>query len=290
MTSAAPRARLEVGDPQPLQHVPVLRAHRRWPSANDIGQTLGHRGHLVSTPSLGRGADLGVDVQLHRRGDGKARVTGSSAAPVASARAAGPAGIRAVSPKNDTSTPDAVRSRSASRQTPPRRAAAREDPVRRPLAAGQGQHLHAERLAERHEPVEQLGRLEPFRDGGERHAVADQPRAGLVPVAHVRQGQDHAAAGGPYRGDLVETDTVYGPRDRRRSGREAENLVPVTKVGTHALRDSTRRPTGPTTRDRLASSRRTPLPRRHQPTSAMSTKTATPSHSGARRSAAQPSR
>ncbi|CAM5242290.1 hypothetical protein SNARM312S_07709 [Streptomyces narbonensis] len=46
-------------------------------------------------------------------------VTGSSSAPVCCARIAGPAGIRAVSPKNVTSTPDADRSRSATRQTRP---------------------------------------------------------------------------------------------------------------------------------------------------------------------------
>ncbi len=46
-------------------------------------------------------------------------MTGSRAAPVSSARAAGPAGIRAGSPKKSTSTPAAVRSRSANRQTRP---------------------------------------------------------------------------------------------------------------------------------------------------------------------------
>ncbi len=47
------------------------------------------------------------------------RVTGSSSAPVCWASSAGPAGMRAVAPKNDTSTPDADRSRSATRQTRP---------------------------------------------------------------------------------------------------------------------------------------------------------------------------
>lgn len=47
------------------------------------------------------------------------RVTGISSAPVCWASSAGPAGIRAVAPKNDTSTPDADRSRSATRQIRP---------------------------------------------------------------------------------------------------------------------------------------------------------------------------
>ncbi|GDY58051.1 hypothetical protein SVIO_086740 [Streptomyces violaceusniger] len=47
------------------------------------------------------------------------RVTGSSRAPVWRASAAGPAGIFARSPKNDTSTPEADRSRSATRHTRP---------------------------------------------------------------------------------------------------------------------------------------------------------------------------
>lgn len=48
-----------------------------------------------------------------------ARVTGSSSAPVCWASRAGPAGIRAAAPKNVTSTPEADRSRSATRQTRP---------------------------------------------------------------------------------------------------------------------------------------------------------------------------
>ncbi|GFN02587.1 hypothetical protein Smic_11430 [Streptomyces microflavus] len=47
------------------------------------------------------------------------RVTGSSIAPVCWASRAGPAGIRAVAPKNETSTPEAERSRSATRQIRP---------------------------------------------------------------------------------------------------------------------------------------------------------------------------
>ena len=65
--------------------------------------------------------------------------TGSSAAPVVAASSAGPAGIRAVSPKNRTSTPRLVRSRSPSRHTTPparSRSASTSDGVRSPPVSG----------------------------------------------------------------------------------------------------------------------------------------------------------
>ena len=66
------------------------------------------------------------------------------------------------------------------------------------------QHLHAETLAERDEPVIDRLRLQPLRhDGNRAGPLGDQPRGSHVVVAQVRQGEDHPAAG---RG-VVE----YGP-------------------------------------------------------------------------------
>ena len=88
-----------------------------------------HRRSAASSPGpwrRGRPVDgtrtCGWIRPCHRRRSGYQRVTGSSAAPVSCASAAGPAGIRAAAPKKSTSIPVDVRSRSASRQsTPPLR-------------------------------------------------------------------------------------------------------------------------------------------------------------------------
>src|SRR5216683_7494826 len=124
------------------------------------------------------------------------KIAGISAAPVCTASAAGPPIMRAFSPKNSTSMPPPVTSRSQIRPgnlAGPQPLGQDGEPLR--PAAG-GQHLHAESLAERDEPVVDRLRLHPLDHGGNRACpLGDDPCASQVVVAHVGQGEDHPAAG-----------------------------------------------------------------------------------------------
>ena len=120
---------------------------------------------------------------------------------------------------------------------------ARPQPLRhhaeRVRAAGGRQHLHAEPLPEVEELLEDRLGLEPLGHGGERAgAVADDPPARLLEVAHVRQGEDHAAAvlhvlEGQVR--LVEVDVHAGRDPVGRDHLHAERLQVVPRVRAHDL-------------------------------------------------------
>ena len=148
----------------------------------------------------------------------------------------------------------------------PRRAAgrrARRTGGRSPPVSGE--HLHAQGLAEGDEPVEQRRRLEPFGDGGERDSGCGDPRAGVVPVAHVRQREDRPPAGGvrlaqagarrrtciPADDPLPPTCSAAG-RPPASSGRRSASPRGPARPGRH------RAPT----RARFARSRRDALPPR----------------------------
>ncbi len=102
------------------------------------------------------------------------------------------------------------------------------------LTTGERDDLHAERGAEPHEPIEQRGRFHPFRDRRERLPVRGQPRAGMFPVAHVRQRGDGAPArrqGRPQPRLRQHAHAVDDPVTRHVL--QAEDLQPVAGVGTH---------------------------------------------------------
>ncbi|GAA3241540.1 hypothetical protein GCM10020256_64590 [Streptomyces thermocoprophilus] len=138
-------------------------------------------------------------------------VTGSSSAPVCWASSAGPAGIRAVSPKNRTSTPEADRVAVGDQADQAAVAQAARERAEGGAAAVR-QDLHAEALAVGDEPVVQGLRLQPLGDRGERDAqLGGDPGARQVPVGEVGQGEDDALAGGHAVDEVVH---VRGGRSR----------------------------------------------------------------------------
>ena len=159
---------------------------------------------------------------------------GISAAPVCTASAA-TAEIRAFSPNISTSTPLSFRSRSLTRQTRPPRAQPLGQGAERAAAAGQREDLEAQALPEPQEAlVDRLG-PQPLGDGGELPGpAADDPGAGLLEVAHVRQRDDHAAAGlqvGEQRRLVRALEAHPGHQPLGGGHRQPEDLEPVPGVG-----------------------------------------------------------
>ena len=115
--------------------------------------------------------------------------------PVRRAKVAGPPGNWVRSPKKSTSTPALPPMlRSHRRHTTWLALSARS--TARAGARPDGDDLHAETTPERHEPLEELGRLQGLDDDGHREAQLDEPHAGPFPAAEVGQGQDAAPTGG----------------------------------------------------------------------------------------------
>ncbi len=103
-------------------------------------------------------------------------------------------------------------------------------------AAAVRQDLHAEALAVGDEAVvERLG-LQAFGDRRERRPQrGGDPGAGQVPVGQVRQGEDHAPAGGEPVGQVVEVLRLEArPHPLGAPGRQPEGLHPVAQVRAHA--------------------------------------------------------
>ncbi len=113
----------------------------------------------------------------------------------------------------------------------------RQDPE--PARAGRvRQHLHAQPLPERHEPVMQRFRAQPLRHRGDLSGAAEHdPGARVLPVAHVRQREDHPAARRqvPERGLLLASRPHPAEDLRRRDHRQPERLQPVPQIGTHPV-------------------------------------------------------
>ena len=104
---------MDVGEPQRLQHVPVLGVLR------DVGgEAVGDR-LVAPVTSLRPRTGTGGWKRMPQPSGANQHPNGSNAAPVAAASRAGPLGTRAGAPKRSTVTPESVRSRSASRQTTP---------------------------------------------------------------------------------------------------------------------------------------------------------------------------
>ena len=186
--------RVEVDEPEALQHVPVS-GMRGDALGEGVGEALAQLCDLLLLAALGGHLDSGQTLAYCTPSPYQ-RVTGHSAAPVARASAAGPAGILVVSPKNSTGTPLSVRSRSATRHTIPPDLSRRSRPPKVPAAAGEREHFHADGLAVAQPALEELLRLEPLGDGGEAVADGRGPGTRMVPVPHVRKRQDDAAARG----------------------------------------------------------------------------------------------
>ena len=183
------------------------------PVCEGVGQRLRHRRHVGVRDRLVRTA-------IRQPSAVNDRCTGSSVAPVAQREGRGAGGhprrrAEELAPRRRAPTGRGRRAGTACRR-PASRSVSTSNGGR--LAAGQRQHLHAERLAEGDEPVVQRLGLQPLGDGRERHAGGAAPGAGGVPVAAVRQRQDGAAAGGDA---VAEPLLVHGRRCARRCARGA---------------------------------------------------------------------
>ena len=203
--------------------------------------------------------------------------TGISAAPVCSASAAGPRhhpGLLAEEVHLDAVPGDVAVTGQA-------------DALPRPQPPGQypewlgppagGQHFHAQSLAERQEPLVEGLRLEPLHDRRERACPAgDDPCSGLIPVSHVRQREDHAAAGRQMSSAACTSPWRLSchAREAARPASPAAGKPPASNghrsASTPATPPARSAPvaSGPSTRRRLPSSTWTDGPWRRQATSA----------------------
>ena len=268
-----PSGGVEIREPQALQHVPVLRVVGDA-GGEGVGQRLCHDRRLLGPGPCSGHLDRRMDPALHDRRvvvperhgqQQRARLLGEQGR---SGRHPGRlaeelhldagGGQVAVGDQAD---------QAAVAQPPGERAEGGAAAVR--------QDLHAEALAVGDEPVVERLRLEAFGDRGERRLqLGGDPRAGEVPVGHVRQREDDAAAGGEAVGQVVHVLGLEAGLDALARSRRAAGRTPSSSAGTtacprararRAARDSRR---APRARSWL-SSRRTPLPRRFQARSAM---------------------
>ena len=177
--------------------------------------------------------------------------------------------MRVGSPKKSTCTPVRVRSRSAIRHTTllsRSRSTSTSNGGRSPPVSGQ--HLEAQALPVGDEPAVQRLRLQPLGDGGERAVVLDQPHAGHVPVAAVRQRQDRAAArrrARPRRLDALDTSSSCAaelPRDpSTATGMPPASIGRTTPAKHESARPAPRAGSTPMTRARFLRSCSGPPPR-----------------------------
>ena len=230
--AVAGRRRVQVGGEHPLEHVPVLRVLGCPSSKTRASCWVIAATFSALVPAAGTGisswmrapqpSSLEPERHRHQRGAGLHRQGGGRGHP----------GLLAEEVDLDAA---AVTSRSPTRQTrPPARSRWASTPNGL-WPAGRRQHLHAEPLAEREERLgDRLG-LQPLGHGGELAGPAgDDPRPGLLAVAHVRQGEDHAAAGlagcraspPPPR---LDVHPGHDPLDG--DHRQPEHLQPVPGVG-----------------------------------------------------------
>ena len=159
--------------------------------------------------------------------------------------------------------------------------------------AGRGEHLEPEPFPEGEEPPGQRLGLEPLGHGGELgHATGDDPRSGLVPVAHVRQ-REHRTATGGERGEqpvlplacisvISRSGLITGSRNTSNQYLAYE-CMPARDSARSSLPDGS----GPTTRRRFASSNWTPGPCRRQAISPACWNTHRPHDSGTRQTSHQ---
>ena len=76
--------------------------------------------------------------------------------------------------------------------------------------------------------------MQPLGDGRERNAGEHQPGAGVVPVAHMREGEDGAFAGGVRIPQVMFLRDVHAADDPLgREHRQPEALQPVAGVRAH---------------------------------------------------------
>jgi hypothetical protein len=219
-----------------LQHVPVLRVPGD-PILEHPRQLLGHGGDLLLPGTCPGHGNLLVNVRApvlslvpqrhrHQRGPGllgkrgrAAHDPGGLAEELALDPAAGQ--VPFAQQGDQTASPQPLR----------------QDPE--PARAGRvRQDLHAQPLPERHEPVMQRFRAQPLRHCGDLPGAAEHdPGARVLPVAHVRQREDHPADRRqvPERCLLLASRPHPAQDLRRRDHRQPEYLQPVPQIRTHRV-------------------------------------------------------
>ena len=193
--AARPRAGVQVGGEHPLQHVPVLRV-----LGDRLARTPAASCWLIAATFSRAGARLGHR-DLRRRCARPSRLprtrsrSGISAAPVCTASAAVRGDPRLL-PEHLDLDPALLQVAVADQADQ----AAGPQPLgqgaERAASAGQREHLEPQALPEPHEAL--VDRLGPSRSATVVNCArpaGDDPGAGLLEVAHVRQRDDHAPAG-----------------------------------------------------------------------------------------------
>ena len=175
-----PRVGVEVGHEERLQHVPVLRVLGDRAAPNASAHGLGHRRHLLAAPARrrrtapGRASVITMPCPPPAAAARSGSTPGTAPRRSRSASAAGPAAIRAGSPKKVDldAVAAAGRGRPAGAEAPPRaqpRPAASGTTLRRRSAAGSA---CPSRSRNARNAVEQRLRPQPLGDGRDRGAGA----------------------------------------------------------------------------------------------------------------------
>src|SRR5262249_42806687 len=227
--------RVQVSHEHFLEHVPVLRVPRDGRLENP-GQLLGHHGDLLAAAAVAGDLDFRVDVRAPER-PGIPQCHRHQRRP-------GMYGQR----RRATHHPGCLAEEldldpAAGKGTPAQKTdqAASSQPLRKhpePTGpAGMRQNLHAQALPECHEPVIQRLRAQPLGHGGElpRSAQHD-PGAGVFPVTHMRQRENHAASFChlPERGLLLAGAPHPAENLLGWYHRQPEYLQPIPQVRTHS--------------------------------------------------------
>ena len=255
--------------PQPLQHVPVVRVLARCRAANASATAWVAAAHLVPQPAAVGERHLRVDPDPPAARRRTTAPTAAAARRCVAASSAGPAGIRV---RRAEELDLDRRARTGPGRRAGRPPAALAQPVHehvegRPLAAGERQDLHAEPLPVGQEPLVQGLGLEPLGDRGERPSRGRRSQAaGRSPSCRSAAAQITPPAAGHrlvQRCRRPMTSERSPDRSARGDLRQPERLQPVPGVRAQARADQRvelglgqRR--GPTPGAGCARSRRTP--------------------------------
>ena len=214
--------------------MPVLRVLGD-PGFKDARHLLRHRGNLLAPGAFPGHRDLLVDVRAPQRAVEPQRDRHQGGTGLHRKRRGPAHHVRLLAEEVDLDTATGDVPVGGQADQPARAQPLGEDPE--PLhTAGRGEHLEPEPFPEGKEPPGQRLGLEPLGHGGELgHATGDDPRSGLVPVAHMRQ-REHRPAPGGERAEQPVLPLAAHVRDQPLGAdhRQAEHLEPVAGVGVHA--------------------------------------------------------